>query len=266
MPKYTTIAGTEPSEDTKHEPRTLTRTDTDGAVYMMTEIEDGIFVQWSQCAKCSEHISSCSCKGGPQEAKYMTEWREKRFANSIKGRKSPKPMADDEAPEGGDADLGSMGALRGLRDQGGSGARRKFPTLVRRWMMVSTRPSSGPAPRPTQTTCPRRTRTMSDSENAEPDALERAVTELVDEGADPGNVIAGPCTVQLNINVADATTPEQAVNVVIDTLARQGLGNFFFLVTETRSGREWMLMDGRVYDDDDLAALQGADDGPGDGS
>lgn len=86
---YETTDGTAAVEHGSHEPRTVVRTNTTGdevEVYMMTEIGDGVFVQWSRCAKCSNGITACSCPGGPVEADYMTHWRDQRFERSLNDR------------------------------------------------------------------------------------------------------------------------------------------------------------------------------------
>lgn len=86
--EYETIEGTEPSVDEPHEARTIQHTVKDTEqVYMMTEIEDGVFVAWTTCRACSKHITACSCKDGPQMAEYMKKWRDERFERSIRHRK-----------------------------------------------------------------------------------------------------------------------------------------------------------------------------------
>ena len=82
---YITTAGTEPSIDEQHEARTLTRGRQEG-VYMMTEIGDGIFVQWSNCRTCRKYTDQCTCPDGPAEPDYMQRWRINRFATSFQGR------------------------------------------------------------------------------------------------------------------------------------------------------------------------------------
>lgn len=98
-PTYETVEGTEPSPDAPHEARTIRRTNQDGSVWLMTEIEDGLFVQWSMCGKCMRHMTTCSCQGGPQMPDYMKRWRDKRFENSIRHRKRSVPIDEDEASE-----------------------------------------------------------------------------------------------------------------------------------------------------------------------
>jgi hypothetical protein len=83
---YDTIAGGTPDLDEQHEARTVRRTDTDGTVYMMSEIGDGTFVQWSDCRTCRKRVGECGCAGGPVEPTYIERWRTERFKNSFTGR------------------------------------------------------------------------------------------------------------------------------------------------------------------------------------
>lgn len=92
MTEYETIEGSEPTKNGKHEPRTVRRTNDDGAVYMMTEIEDGVFVQWGDCAKCSGRVNTCTCKAGPSMPGYIEKWRDERFDRSLKNR--PRRLAE----------------------------------------------------------------------------------------------------------------------------------------------------------------------------
>lgn len=100
MTEYQTIAGTEPSAEEKHEPRTIKRVNLDSTVYMMTEIEDGAFVQWSTCAGCGKSVVNCTDKDGPVEPDYIKRWRTKRFENSfgdrLKTKRKPRPAAESK--------------------------------------------------------------------------------------------------------------------------------------------------------------------------
>lgn len=96
MTKYDTIEGTAPSEEVQHQSRVITRTEDDGMVYMMTEVEDGVFVQWSQCHSCSQSPAGCTCKTGPVLPPYIAKWRDQRFEKSIRHRKSTKPETQDD--------------------------------------------------------------------------------------------------------------------------------------------------------------------------
>lgn len=95
MTEYATTAGTAPDPDEHHEARTMTRTSNDGTVYMMTEIGDGTFVQWSTCTRCHERIAGCKCADGPAEPAYMEAWRTRRFIDSFtrRGAEPPLPTA-----------------------------------------------------------------------------------------------------------------------------------------------------------------------------
>ena len=57
----------------------VTRHPTQGTVpqmfHVQSQIGDGVFVAWDHCRRCNQAISNCACKGGPQEPKYVTEWR-----------------------------------------------------------------------------------------------------------------------------------------------------------------------------------------------
>lgn len=92
---YELVEGTEPTTHGKHEPRTLKHTVTTGSdedLYMMTEIGDGVFVQWGDCRKCHKRVGDCKCVGGPVEPDYMKPWRDERFARELKTR--PEPSYD----------------------------------------------------------------------------------------------------------------------------------------------------------------------------
>jgi hypothetical protein len=84
--EYVTTAGTPAEPEVQHEPRTMRRNEAGGEIYMMTEIGDGVFVQWSQCATCAKHVGECGCPGGPKEPDYMTRWRTQRFTQSFADR------------------------------------------------------------------------------------------------------------------------------------------------------------------------------------
>ena len=117
---YTQLLGTFPSEDERHEPRTLVRENLDDSIYMMTEIEDGVFVQWSACDKCHKHAGNCGCKGGPTMPAYITKWRDMRFKNSIKHRQriatdDQVDEPDDPAPEE-EARVGGSDARQNIDD------------------------------------------------------------------------------------------------------------------------------------------------------
>lgn len=89
MTTYETVAGTEPHAYVKHEPRTITRRDTDSDVAMMSEIGDGVFVQWTNCRRCSVRAFDCKCPEGPQEPHYMQKWRDQRFDRELSKRPDP---------------------------------------------------------------------------------------------------------------------------------------------------------------------------------
>lgn len=80
MKKYETVAGTPPDLDEQHELRTIVRRDEDDQMlYMLTEIADGTFVAWDQCARCNKRVNDCSCPSGPVEPGYIARWRTDRM-------------------------------------------------------------------------------------------------------------------------------------------------------------------------------------------
>lgn len=96
--KYELVEGTEPSEADQHEPRTIKRMNDDSSVYMMTEIEDGVFVAWGECSSCRNRVATCKCSNGPVQPGYMQKWRDNRFEMSIRHRKPSQTLKAD-APE-----------------------------------------------------------------------------------------------------------------------------------------------------------------------
>ena len=87
--EYETTDGTPAVAHGTHEARTVVRTTTTGdevSTYMMTEIGDGVFVQWSQCAGCSNGVAACTCTDGPKEPAYISRWRDARFDRSLDTR------------------------------------------------------------------------------------------------------------------------------------------------------------------------------------
>lgn len=90
--EYETTEGTPAVPHGTHQPRTVVRTNTTGdevSTYMMSEIGDGVFVQWSQCTACSKQVSACTCQDGPKEPDYIGRWRDQRFDRSLNARPEP---------------------------------------------------------------------------------------------------------------------------------------------------------------------------------
>lgn len=85
---YETIEGTKPTTHGAHEPRTIQR-HKDGDMWMMSEIGDGVFVQWGDCRRCHTRVYLCKCKDGPKEPEYMKPWRDARFAKDLDTRPDP---------------------------------------------------------------------------------------------------------------------------------------------------------------------------------
>lgn len=93
---YETVEGTEPTTHGAHEPRVIKqhitpdpKFDEDYGMNMMTEIGDGVFVQWSTCRKCTKRVYDCKCVGGPVEPPYMKKWRDDRFKRDLDTRPDP---------------------------------------------------------------------------------------------------------------------------------------------------------------------------------
>lgn len=79
--------------------RVAAENSTPGSSYMMTEIEDGVFVAWGDCANCSKRVATCTCKGGPTMPAYMEKWRDERFAKSLRHRKPAAAEVEDKVVE-----------------------------------------------------------------------------------------------------------------------------------------------------------------------
>ena len=138
-PTYAPIAGTPADPEVQHEARTQHRVDPDGTLHMMTEIGDGVFVQWSQCARCGKGITECKDAGGPVEPEYMQRWRTQRFAKSfaergIAPRATPFAVREllAEAQEAadmayGDSNDDEIDALRGVAEGALALLGLKFP-------------------------------------------------------------------------------------------------------------------------------------------
>lgn len=91
--QYEATEGTIPTPHGMHEPRVVAHTvvhpDENTDLMMMTEIADGVFVQWGECRKCNKRVADCKCKGGPVEAHFMAPWRAARFQHSFDERPDP---------------------------------------------------------------------------------------------------------------------------------------------------------------------------------
>jgi hypothetical protein len=93
--RYKQVAGGTPDADEQHDPRTFERNqerlqDPPSDLYMMSEIADGVFVQWLKCHTCGKNVGECGCKGGPAEAPWLASSRETRMEHSF-GRRGAKP-------------------------------------------------------------------------------------------------------------------------------------------------------------------------------
>jgi hypothetical protein len=139
MTEYQTVDGAAPQSNVQHEARKVRRNDGGGELHMMTEIGDGVFVQWSQCSRCGKHVSECADAGGPLEPDYMKVWRNQRFQQSFAER-GIEPLATPykvrellkEAQEAADAAYGDsndteIDLLRGVAEFAMSLLGLKFP-------------------------------------------------------------------------------------------------------------------------------------------
>lgn len=93
MTKYELVEGTPPHPEQIHAARTFFRDST----YMMTEIGDGMFVQWGTCSKCSHRVDSCTCAGGPVPPDHIARWRDERFSKELLHR-VPTPQEATVVP------------------------------------------------------------------------------------------------------------------------------------------------------------------------
>lgn len=112
--EYQTIEGTSPFEDQSEDRdlRVIKRIETDSTEYMMTEIEDGVFVQWSTCNTCRKRVAACTCTGGPTMPDYMTKWRDERVEKSLRHvRKPVRPEWKAAPPEAAPQESKVDGAL-----------------------------------------------------------------------------------------------------------------------------------------------------------
>lgn len=60
--------------------------------HVLSEIGDGVFVAWDFCRRDGKPISQCTCKQGPEEPKYVTQWRLEHLAS--RKREFEKTMAE----------------------------------------------------------------------------------------------------------------------------------------------------------------------------
>jgi hypothetical protein len=176
---YTTIAGTDPHPDEQHEARTILRGRTDGGqltegTFMMTEIGDGTFVQWSECKTCLKRVDECGCPTGPVEPDYIARWRTNRFTDSFKGRgvEPPLPLHLEQR------DRVLNAAIRDLTERGYT---ITAPTTAPEDTAPTTAPEdTAPTTAPEDTVT---TPTVEDAVAAR-DAQTDAVSERVDAGMD----------------------------------------------------------------------------------
>lgn len=95
---YIATGGTQPQPDQPHQPRTVVRVEA-RANYMMSEIGDGVFVQWGTCTKCIKRVDACMCPTGPAEPAHIRRWREGRFDPEVAARMPRKGLVPAEALE-----------------------------------------------------------------------------------------------------------------------------------------------------------------------
>lgn len=114
--RYKQVGGGTPDPDEQHEPRTIERNQErfedspPSDLYMMSEIADGVFVQWLKCNACSKIVGECKCPGGPQEAPWLASSRETRMAHSF-GRRGAMPALPEAVKQRDRTINASMQAL-----------------------------------------------------------------------------------------------------------------------------------------------------------
>lgn len=89
---------------------------------------------------------------------------------------------------------------------------------------------------------------MSDSETPQ-DVMQEvfgAKAELRATEAAGIKLLTGTAQVQLVVTAVDVATPQEAVDVVIRDLFRQGLDAFTFLVTDQETGEHFLVQQGEV--------------------
>lgn len=59
-------------------------------------------------------------------------------------------------------------------------------------------------------------------------------------------LLTGTAQVQLVVTAVDVATPQEAVDVVVRDLFRQGLNAFTFVVTDQETGEHFLVQDGEV--------------------
>ena len=119
MTSYETLSGTTPNSDEHHQPRVMrshrpAKNEDPELRQMMSEIEDGVFVAWTDCASCRKNLNSCGCINGPVEPKYIGPWRDRRFVTSFDRRGAQPALPELQSHQ----DRRVAAVLRLLRSQG----------------------------------------------------------------------------------------------------------------------------------------------------
>jgi hypothetical protein len=114
---------------------------------------------------------------------------------------------------------------------------------------------------------------MSGSEQTPKEVMEEvfgATTELRVTEASGIKLLTGAATVQLVVTAVDVATPQEAVDVVVRDLFRQGINAFTFVVTDTETGEHFFVQDGRLITTrearETVQAREEAEGDPGDDS
>jgi hypothetical protein len=93
-----------------------------------------------------------------------------------------------------------------------------------------------------------------DAEELTRQALADLVLDVEEAKASGAVLLNGPASVQLNILVEDATTPQEAVEIVIRRIAHVGLDTFTFAVTDLESGHDHFVRAGQLFGLDEVQA------------
>lgn len=88
---------------------------------------------------------------------------------------------------------------------------------------------------------------MSGSDQSPEDVMEEvfgAKAELRATEAAGIKLLTGTAQVQLVVTATDVATPQEAVDVVVRDLIRQGINAFTFVVTDQETGEHFLVQDG----------------------
>lgn len=90
----------------------------------------------------------------------------------------------------------------------------------------------------------------------------RDLADIVQEVQAHGQpLLSGPASVQLILKVEEATTPQEAVAMVIRKIAHVGLDTFTFAVTDMMTGMDYFVQAGQLFDLDEVRGAIRSQDG-----